>query len=266
MSLFRHFSFKIIIYFWKKIGMKIYKHIPNFITLLNLSMGLIAIYLSLTGGAERLAMAGYFIFAAAIFDFFDGFAARLLNAKSEIGLQLDSLADMISFGAAPGFILFKMLSFSSGNYVIIEGINILSLFAFLIPWGAALRLAKFNIDDSQQTGFKGLPTPALAFFIASLPLIRQNFFDNKSMIYSFFTDVYFLISVAILGSFLMVSSLPMFALKFKSFGWKNNEIRYIFIVFALIMLVLWKIVAIPFIIFSYIILSLIIYLYNIKEN
>jgi CDP-diacylglycerol--serine O-phosphatidyltransferase len=243
------------------------KNIPNLITLLNLTMGLVAIYLTLTGGEVELAYAGYFIFLAAAFDFMDGFAARLLKAKSELGVQLDSLADMVSFGVAPGFILYKMLMISHGRpQDDLGGYHLFSLVAVLIPWGAALRLAKFNIDDSQQMGFKGLPTPALAFLIASLPIIRQTLYHDRGMVYMFFTNAYFLSSVAVFGFFLMISSFPMFALKFKHYGWKGNEIKYVFLLISLLLLLMYKIVAVPFIIITYLFFSLVLYLINIQED
>jgi len=247
--------------------MNIKKHIPNFITLLNLSMGIGSIYCSFQGSPEYLSYAGYMIFIAAIFDFFDGFAARLLNAKSDIGLQLDSLADMVSFGVAPGFVLFQMLVLSHGKPMdIVDGFNLFSLWAILIPWGAALRLAKFNIDETQQMGFKGMPTPALAFFVASLPIIRQFLYHDRGMLYMIFTNSYFLAATAIAGFFLMTSKFPMFALKFSNYKWRGNEFRYSFIILSFITLLLLQIVAIPFIIALYLFMSLIIYLSDMQYD
>jgi CDP-diacylglycerol--serine O-phosphatidyltransferase len=247
--------------------MKLYKHIPNFITLMNLTMGVIAIYLSIEGAETELVYAAFFVFGAAVFDFFDGFTARLLNAKSDIGLQLDSLSDMVSFGVAPGFILYKMILLSHGNPAgAIEGHNYTAFFAILIPWGAALRLAKFNIDETQQSGFKGLPTPAMAFFIASLPVIRQNLYNERGMMYMFFTNAYFLLIVAVAGFFLMTSSFPMFALKFKSYKWKDNEVKYIFLIISIVLILMYQVLSIPFIIITYIFLSLVVYLINIQTD
>jgi len=247
--------------------MSLKSHIPNTITLMNLTMGVSSIYFSFQGSQENLAIAGYLIFAAALFDFFDGFAARLLNAKSEIGLQLDSLADMVSFGVAPGFILYQMLVLSHGKPMdVVNGFNLFPLWAILIPWGAALRLAKFNIDESQQMGFKGMPTPALAFLVASLPIIRVTLYTDQGMIYMIFTNSYFLAATAIAGFFLMISSFPMFALKFKDYRWKGNEFRFSFLLVSLIILILFKVVAIPFIITLYLFLSLIIYLSNMQYD
>jgi len=243
------------------------KYIPNFITLLNLTMGLGSIYFSFQGTPEYLMYAGYLIFLAAVFDFFDGFAARLLNAQSEIGLQLDSLADMVSFGAAPGFVLYQMILLSHGKPVeIIDGFNIFPLVAVFIPWGAALRLAKFNIDETQQSGFKGMPTPALAFFVASLPIIRDVLYEERGMLYMIFTNSYLLAATAIVGFFLMTSRFPMFALKFKDFKWKGNEFRYSFIVISIITVAVLKVVAIPFVIALYLFMSLIVYLSDMQYD
>ncbi len=243
------------------------KHIPNFITLLNLTMGIGSIYFSFQGTPEDLTLAGYLIFIAALFDFFDGFAARLLNAKSEIGLQLDSLADMVSFGVAPGFVLYQMILLSHGKPLeIIDGVNIYPLVAVLIPWGAALRLAKFNIDDTQQTGFKGMPTPALAFFVASLPIIRETLYHDRGMLYMVFTNSYLLAATAIIGFLLMTSSFPMFALKFTNFKWKGNEFRYSFLIISLVTILFLKVVAIPFIIALYLFISLIVYLSDLQYD
>ncbi len=247
--------------------MSIKNHIPNTITLLNLTMGIASIYFSFQGTLETLALAGYLIFMAALFDFFDGFVARLLNAKSEMGLQLDSLADMVSFGVAPGFILYQMLILSHGKPMdMVDGFNLFPLWAFLIPWGAALRLAKFNIDDSQQTGFKGMPTPALAFLVASLPIIREMLYYHQGMIYMVFTNSYFLAATAIAGFLLMICNFPMFALKFKNFKWKGNEFRFSFLATSVILLILFQAVAIPFIIALYLFLSLIIYLSDMQYD
>ncbi len=245
--------------------MSIKKHIPNFITLLNLSMGVGSIYLSNEGSPEYLVIAGYFIFMAAVFDFFDGFAARLLHAKSDIGLQLDSLADMVSFGVAPGFILYRMLLMSPGSSMLSFGeFEIFPVIAILIPWGAALRLAKFNIDETQQMGFKGMPTPALAFFIASLPIICQTLISDQGMLYSIFTNIYLLALTAVGGFFLMTGSFPMFALKFSNYGWKGNEFRYSFLLISLALILLLKVVAIPIIIVLYILMSFLVVM--MKKN
>ena len=147
--------------------MRIKNHIPNAITLLNLLSGIFSIYFGMEG---NLLFSAYCIFIAAVFDFFDGFAARLLHAKSDIGEQLDSLADVVSFGVAPGFIMFHMIKLSLG----LDFESSLPFFGFIIPLFSALRLAKFNVDENQTDSFIGIPTPAVALLIASFPLIILN--------------------------------------------------------------------------------------------
>jgi CDP-diacylglycerol--serine O-phosphatidyltransferase len=213
----------------------------------------------------NLDLAAYLIFIAAIFDFFDGFAARLLNAKSEIGGELDSLADVVSFGVAPGFILFQMINMSHGQPLgDTAKFNIIPFIAFVVPAFAALRLAKFNIDEDQKTSFLGLPTPALAILIASLPLIRTSLYEDRELFYMIITNTYFLLAVAIFGSLLMVSRFPMFALKFEGFSWRKNMTKYIFIGVSVLLVLFLQIVAVPFIILFYLFLSLIIYLVDIQ--
>ncbi len=243
--------------------MAIKKHIPNSITLLNLTSGIVSVYFGVKGTPADLALAGIFIFMGAVFDFFDGFTARLLRVKSDIGLQLDSLSDMVTFGVAPGFIIFRMIGMSHGNPVA-EGIDFLPYLAIMVPWMSALRLAKFNIDETQTTSFKGLPTPALAILIASLPLIRQHLYAAQDFWYMVFTNSYFLLTVAVFGSLLLVSSFPMFSLKFKTYGWRENIIKYVFLSVSILLLMVFQVVAIPFIILLYLFLSLIIYLTDIQ--
>ncbi len=238
-------------------------HIPNSITLLNLTSGIISIYFGVKGTPADLAIAGIFIFVGAGFDFFDGFAARLLNAKSAIGLQLDSLSDMVTFGVAPGFILYQMLLLSHGNPMT-SGMNFLPFLAIMVPWMSALRLANFNVDETQTTSFKGLPTPALAILVASLPLIRQELYASQDIWYMIFTNSYFLLTIAVFGSLLLVSTFPMFSLKFKSFEWRENIIKYVFLAMAVVLLIWLQMFAIPFIILLYLFLSLIVYLTDIQ--
>ncbi len=238
-------------------------HIPNSITLLNLTSGIVSVYFGVKGTPADLALAGIFIFVGAVFDFFDGFSARLLHAKSGIGLQLDSLSDMVTFGVAPGFIIYGLLVMSHGNPVA-EGVDFLPFLAFMVPWMSALRLAKFNTDETQTDSFKGLPTPALALFIASLPIIRQTLYQSQDFWYMLFTNTYFLLTVAVFGALLLVSSFPMFSLKFKTFGWKENIIKYIFLILSALLLLVFQAMAVPIIILLYLFLSLIVYLTDIQ--
>jgi len=243
--------------------MTIKKHIPNFITLLNLFAGLLSIYY---GMIDELQFAGMMIFVAAVFDFFDGFTARLLNAKSEIGVQLDSLADMVSFGVAPAFLLFHTIEYS----ITITGISTwvyVPFVALMVPLFSALRLAKFNVDEEQQTSFIGMPTPAVAILLASFPIIiLVCLADNEGLYFDIVTNPYFLAGIAVISSFLMVSKLPMFALKFTSVSWAENQTRYIFIILSVFLIFLLKLAAIPLIILLYLLISLGFYLFKMQKE
>jgi len=217
----------------------------------------------MTGNIE---LAAWFIFIAALFDFFDGFAARLLNAKSEIGGQLDSLADVVSFGVAPGFIMFHMLNISHGQPGnTAENFSLLPFMAFIIPAFGALRLAKFNVDPGDPNVFKGLPIPAMGILVASLPLIRTDLYADRGLFYMIITNNYFLLTVAVIGSLLMVSNFPMFSLKFSGISFKANMTKYIFLGISLILLITLQYIAIPFIILLYLFISLIVYLVDIQS-
>jgi len=238
--------------------MRIENYIPNFITLMNLFSGILSVYFSMTGD---LRLAGLLIFLAAVFDFFDGMAARLLNAKTAIGADLDSLADVVSFGVAPGFILFQMIRLSLGQeFVPVESPGYLPFVAFVIPLLGALRLAKFNVDEEQSDSFKGLPIPAQAIVIAAFPIIvLRCFADNPNFYSEMLTNSWFLMGSGIVLSLLMVSDLPMFSLKFSSFSWKENQIRYLFLLLSVALLLFLRMAAIPLIILLYLLISLIFY-------
>ena len=238
-------------------------HIPNIITLFNLICGILSIYSFMNGDIE---MASWFIFIGAGFDFFDGFAARILNAKSEIGAQLDSLCDVVTFGVAPGFLMYYMINISHGNPGnSTDNFSVLPFLAFLIPVFGALRLAMFNTDTEQTVSFKGLPIPAMALLVASLPLIRMELFEGRDFFYMIMTNTYLLLSITIFGSLLMVSRFPMFSLKFEGFGFKQNLIKYVFLVISAVLLFTLEIIAIPFIILLYLFISLIVYLVDIQS-
>lgn len=243
--------------------MSIRKHIPNFITLMNLLSGSLSIYFLMEGNS---LLAAYLVFVAAAFDFLDGLAARALKAYSPLGAQLDSLADVVSFGVAPAFLLQELIRQSHGKMTLMAGdIDILPLFAFILPLFAALRLAKFNIDTRQSDSFLGLPTPAAGLLVASLPLIREQLYESQSLTYMVFTNTYLYLGTIIILSILMVTELPLFALKFKSYGLKGNEIRYIFLITSLILLVFFQFLAIPFIVLIYLFLSLIVHLSDVTN-
>lgn len=246
--------------------MNIKKHIPNTLTCGNLFCGCLAI---VTAFDNNLVWSAYFVGIAAVLDFFDGFVARLLNVHSEIGKQLDSLADMVTFGVVPGIVMYKMLinsiSIQLENETDTFALSVAYL-AFVIPVFSAIRLAKFNIDTRQSSSFIGVPTPANAILICSFPLIytfqsQLGSFNSATII----ENCYFLLTITLLMSFLMIAELPLFALKFKNFGWADNKIRYSFLITSLILLFTVHFIAIPFIIFLYIGLSVIDNAIN-KEN
>lgn len=222
--------------------MNIKRHIPNALTSCNLLSGCIGIVAVFEGD---LVLATYMIWLAAIFDFFDGFAARMLKVSSPIGGELDSLADLVTFGVLPSLMIFKMLQLAG-----LEGW--LPYLAFVIAIFSALRLAKFNVDTRQTTSFIGLPTPANALFIGSLPLIGEY----SQLPLDFITEPWFLLGCAFILSFLLVAELPLFALKFKSFGWAENKVKYVFLIISLVLIIFFKFVAIPLIIVLYILLSM----------
>ncbi len=217
------------------------KHLPNFITLLNLLAGCFSIYFAFEG---NLALAGWMIFIAALFDFLDGMAARLLNAKSPIGGVLDSLADVISFGAAPGFIVLQLVRKDT------QIPEYYSFIAFIIPALSALRLAKFSVDERQHDIFLGLPTPANALLIASFPLILGHYTD-QSTIQFIFSSAYILLPLSVLLSILLVTEIPLMALKFRNFSWKDNQIKYLLIISSLVLIAFFKCLAVPFIFLLY---------------
>lgn len=228
------------------------KHIPNTITSFNLVCGCIGIGMAVQGD---LAASSYLMFLAAIFDFFDGFSARLLKVSSLFGKELDSLADLVSFGVLPGLIVFMMLNGcveESDGYV-----RYLPYVAFLIPVFSGLRLAKFNIDERQSEGFIGLPTPANALFFASFPLILTYQSDEFVFISGIISKPEVLLFLSVVMSILLVSGLRLFALKFKGFGIKGNEVKYIFLILSLLLLLFMQYTAIPLILILYILLSLI---------
>lgn len=235
--------------------------IPNIMTLGNLLCGCLGIVFVFEG---NLLYASYLIFIAGILDFLDGFVARLLNQHSEIGKQLDSLADMVTFGALPSFILAKLIQLSINKDSILSDFlpsNLLSqahlpflaYIAFVLVLFSCLRLAKFNIDTRQSDSFIGVPTPANAFLVAAFPLILEFNPEYKFLI----LNSTFLISYTLIMSYLLISEIPLFALKFKSFSWKSNQIKYIFLILSVILLISLQFVAIPLIIFLYIIMSII---------
>jgi CDP-diacylglycerol--serine O-phosphatidyltransferase len=221
------------------------QHIPNAITALNLVCGCLAVISALNG---QLIAASYLIGVAAVFDFFDGMVARLLNVQSPIGKELDSLADVVSFGVAPGMILYMI----SGSCFAMGPFCVNTYVVLLIPVFAAFRLAKFNIDTRQSDSFIGLPTPAMSIFIASLPLILEH--DSYGLS-SAISSRYFLIITPFVLSHLMISEIPLLALKFKNFSWQDNYMRYVLVMLCLTLILILGYTGIALSVLAYVFLS-----------
>jgi CDP-diacylglycerol--serine O-phosphatidyltransferase len=256
--------------------MPLFKNIPNFFTLLNLIFGCIAIVLILQVGQsivimndqtgayepffpEKLAWGGIFIFLAAVVDFLDGFVARLFKATSKMGEQLDSLSDLVSFGVAPGMILYQLLRLSYAKEENGLDVSFLMLLpAFIFTAAGAWRLAKFNISTDQSDSFKGVPIPSAGLLIASFPLIIwYEYFGMQAL----FINKWFLYGVIVLISYLMVSNLPLMALKFKDFTFKNNGVRFILLALSAVIIIVLALtkkiwLAWPVIFVLYVLLSL----------
>lgn len=223
--------------------MNLLRHLPNALTCLNLvcgCLGLLALWNNQPGYVE------YFVWTACLFDFFDGFVARLLKVSSPIGKDLDSLADMVTFGVLPAFFMYWMLQQSGAS-------DTVAYTAFLIAVCSALRLAVFNNDATQSDSFRGVPTPANTLFIIGLPHIF-----NLEAVAGGWNNVspLMLLVITVVFSFLLVSRFELFALKFKAFGWADNKLRYTFLLLAGVLLLILKLAAIPVIILLYIGLSL----------
>lgn len=230
------------------------KHLPNSITILNLISGSVAVIQAIEG---NLPLAAALVGLAAIFDFFDGFAARLLQVKSEIGKELDSLADVISFGLAPAIVLFCMIRDNSAIHDYPEIAAILPYTALLIAGFSALRLAKFNLDTRQTDSFIGLPTPANALFIISLPLFAGNSaLQDAGLLSALAGNLFFQLALIPVSCFLLVSEIPLFALKFShGFSYGANKVKYSFLLITIIALLALKWSGIPIIVIIYILVS-----------
>jgi len=234
--------------------MSVKKHIPNTITCCNLISGCISIYLTLNGLHFAAAL---MVFAAAIFDFFDGFAARMLDAKSPIGGDLDSLSDVVSFGVAPSFILAHYMK-SMGVEWMLGSVNVFVFLAFILAAFAAVRLAKFNIDTRQTSSFLGLPVPAVGLFIASLSIMMMRINEN-GLLMEIVNNPYFFIVMILVFSWLMISEVPFFSFKIKTLKFSENRLRYVLVIFAVASFAIFQWVALPFIFLFYILLSVIFY-------
>lgn len=233
--------------------MSLKQHIPNTITCGNLISGCFSILFSFSGMPVAAAI---MIFVAGLFDFFDGFTARLLKAHSPIGADLDSLSDVVSFGVAPGFIMYHLICEGMSEPIWPVGnVSLFACLAFLLPVFSAVRLAKFNVDTRQTTSFIGLPTPPMAIFMASLPLA----FWQKGILGQPVLNPYLCLGIVILFSVLMVCNRPFFSFKMKSVAWKGNELRWVFLILAVGDFILFRFVALPFILLGYILMSVLFY-------
>lgn len=234
--------------------------IPSFVTSLAILSGCLSITYS---ALDNITLAAYFIMVAAVFDFFDGFLARSLKVISAFGKQLDSLADVINFGMAPAMIVYRMIYRSlvelepSSQFNITDpgfAYYVLLNVSFLIVIFAAIRLAKFNIDEKQKKSFRGLPSPANALFIASFGIAAENYLTLP--LYQLTYNIWFLIAMVFVLSILMVSNIPMFSLKFENYKITNNLLRYAFLLLSLVLLVIFRIPGIALIVVLYVLLSL----------
>lgn len=232
--------------------MEIKKHIPNSITCMNLFSGCVSIVLAFHG---FFLWALLFILLAGVFDFCDGMAARLLHTSSVIGKELDSLADVVSFGLAPSMIIFKHVdNISDSEWVMFA--------AFFIAVFSALRLAKFNVDTRQTSSFIGLPTPPNAIFFASLlsitdPMMPVPSYLGREMFMPILNNLWVILFLVAIFSYLLVAEIPMFSLKFKNLSWSDNKVRFIFLILSALLLIVFQLAAFPFIILLYLVMSVV---------
>lgn len=229
--------------------MEIKKHIPNTITLLNLFCGCIAVVFV---SELKFEMAFFFVSLGIFLDFFDGFFARLFKVSGELGLQLDSLADMVTSGVVPGFVMFWMLKESQDPSAPNQ---IIPYLGFIITLGSCYRLANFNIDTRQTDSFIGLPTPANALFIISLPLVLAN--SDSLIILEILSNQWVLLAITLFSAFILNAEIPLFSLKIKDFNFKKNALQIVFLSLCVLLLIFLHYLAIPLIIITYVLLSVI---------
>ena len=236
--------------------MEIKKHTPNFITLLNLSSGLLAVISIFKGYYDEAFL---FVCLGFFFDFWDGFFARKFNVSGELGLQLDSLADMVTSGVVPGLMMFSLIETiqnTQEQFYVTEDtfyMGVVPYFGFLITIASCYRLAKFNIDKRQIDSFIGLPTPANALLIMSIPMIQfENSYENVTELLS---NPYVLMGITFLSAYFLNANIPLFSLKLKSLAWEKAKVQYLFILFSIILFLLLDFIALPLIILSYVLVS-----------
>lgn len=230
--------------------MTIKKQVPNTITLLNLFCGCVAMVFALKADFE---MAFYFVSLGIFLDFFDGFFARLFQVSSPLGLQLDSLADMVTSGVVPGIVMYQMIGSSSGFPKLGWIVEPFPFVGFLITLGSCYRLANFNIDTRQTDSFIGLPTPANALFILSLPLVLRDL--DSFFVLELLTNPFVLIGITLLSVYMLNAEIPLFSLKIKQMSLKKNALQFSFLLISLVLLVVFQYAGIPLVIVLYVLLS-----------
>ncbi|MFG4004761.1 CDP-alcohol phosphatidyltransferase family protein [Flavobacterium aquidurense] len=242
--------------------MNIKKHIPNLITLINLFCGCVAVVFVSKSIQTQIQtevlyyylMAFYMVCLGIFFDFFDGFFARLFKVSSPLGLQLDSLADMVTSGVVPGYIMYTMF-LKSANPNDLMASSIIPFLGFIVTLGSCYRLANFNIDTRQTDSFIGLPTPANALFILSLPLVLQ--FSDSLVIFEILSNHWVLLGITVCSAYILNAEIPLFALKIKKFTVKDNVLQIVFLLVSLLLLITLQYIAIPLIIIFYVLLSVV---------
>jgi CDP-diacylglycerol--serine O-phosphatidyltransferase len=242
---------KFVIQNLSNLNMNIKKHIPNLITLINLFCGCVAIVFISEANYE---MAFYMVCLGIFFDFFDGFFARLFKVSSPLGLQLDSLADMVTSGVAPGYVMYSLFLKSANPNDVISSVYIPFL-GFIVTLGSCYRLANFNIDTRQTDSFIGLPTPANSLFILSLPLVIK--FSESLMIFEMLTNHWVLLGITLCSAYILNAEIPLFSLKVKKFNFKDNVLQIVFLIISFILVLLLHFTAVPLIIIIYVLLSIV---------
>ena len=247
--------------------MNIKKHIPNIITLINLFCGCIALVFA---SQKQFELAFIFVSLGIFFDFFDGFFARMFKVQSELGLQLDSLADMVTSGVVPGYVMFQLIlnSFDSDKVIDVNSwdnsVMIMPFLGFIITLGACFRLANFNIDTRQTDSFIGLPTPANALFILSLPLVIQ--YSGIEFVVESLKCIKVLLVITLLSAYVMNAEIPLFSLKIKNFTFQKNALQIFFLAVSVILLLTFKYLGVPLIILFYVLLSVVNNVFIKKEK
>ncbi|WP_396186943.1 CDP-alcohol phosphatidyltransferase family protein [Flavobacterium sp.] len=229
--------------------MNIKKQVPNIITLLNLFCGCIAVVFVAELNYE---MAFFFVCLGIFLDFFDGFFARLFKVSSPLGLQLDSLADMVTSGVVPGYVMYSMLKLSQNPA---STDIIIPYLGFIIALGSCYRLANFNIDTRQTDSFIGLPTPANALFILSLPLVLKH--SDSLVVFDILSNQSILLAITVISAYILNAEIPLFSLKIKDFTFKKNALQIVFLTLSVLLLVFFKYLGIPLIIITYVLLSVV---------